>query len=82
MEYKFKNNKELIFFVIAHELGHYLQYSRYKKWMLVHLNEVEEYLSIFKKFNHIKYNKFKLEHNANKIAMILLKRAKRKGFKL
>lgn len=82
LNYKFRNNKEMVFFVIAHELGHYLQYSRHKKWMLFYLDEVEKYLYKLKRFNHIKYNRFKLERNANKIALILLKRAKKKGFKI
>ena len=61
-----------IYFIIAHEIGHILQFTRHRKW--------------FKKYKRIlstnlgnyEYANQKLEKNASKIANILLKEYKNK----
>lgn len=82
MNYKPKFKWEYSFYVIAHELGHYLQYDRHTKWLFCYEPQVEKYIQSYKRFSLKEYHSLKLEANANKIALILLKRAKRAGFRL
>lgn len=82
MKYTPRLQWEYSFFIVAHELGHYLQYKRHWMWLATYSKEVETYLRKYKKFSLQKYNQFKIEANANKIALILLKRAKKAKFKL
>lgn len=82
INYKPRYKWEYKFFIVAHELGHYLQYERHAWWLLEYAKEFEKYMTSFKKFSLKKYHNLKIESNANKIAMILLKRAKKKGFKI
>lgn len=79
--YKFTKKSEAIFFVIAHEMGHYLQHERYYFWLSNYMGEVEKYLSSYKRFSYKKYNSLKVEANANRIALALLRTAKKEKFK-
>lgn len=59
---------ERVYFVIAHEMAHYLQYHKHKKWHDIFEKGYSVLTSI------ALYRKQKLESNANKIAEILLKK--------
>jgi len=70
------------FLIIAHELSHYMQYSRHYCWLSKYMREVEKYMNSYKRFSLKKYQNLKAEANANKVALLLLKRAKKEGFKI
>lgn len=72
---KFENRKGKLFFVVAHEIAHYLQHSKYPKWKYNALNNVS-YLE-FSKSNKISLKDYRLlglEKNADRIALILSKK--------
>lgn len=61
------SRKETLLFAIFHEIAHYFQFFRYKRWF--------NFYSEFYEINYCEYshNQQKLENNANKIAFILFK---------
>jgi len=62
-----------IYFIIAHENAHFLQYYKFPKWQEKYRKEYRSFLPI--KF----YAEQKIEKNASKIANILLKEYKKEN---
>lgn len=68
-EFKIRNDK--LFFIVCHEIAHYLQFSKYPKWQDVN---AQIYLYERRKgLSHKQYRNLKLEKNADRIALILCK---------
>jgi len=66
----FKTRNEKIFFIIAHEIAHYFQFSKYSKWV----NSKRFVSKIYGDYRHKKYRELPIEANADKIALIVCKR--------
>lgn len=60
-----------VYFIIAHEVAHLLQYTKFPKWHLIYKKRWRDDIDIEN------YSKQKIEKNASKIANILLKEYKK-----
>lgn len=78
---------DIILFSLFHELGHCFQLHKYNKWYNQFKCQYEELYQMVnytydftEKFENLdsEYRKIKAEHNADKIALILLKKYKEK----
>ncbi len=68
---KFKSRRDKLFFIVAHEIAHYLQFTRYPKWSKrVRIKATEAKLHA----DHRVYRLLKLEATADKIALIVSKK--------
>lgn len=73
----FKNYKKKLCFVLFHELAHYLQHHKHKKWV-AHYKLITDRIEYEREkvgqdtFIKGEYRKLKKETNADKIALILL----------
>lgn len=68
---KFKNRRDKLFFIIAHEIAHHLQSTRHIEWRKrVYIKTAEARLHA----NDRVYRLIKLEANADKIALIISKK--------
>lgn len=76
----FKENKINLLFSLLHELCHHIQYTKYYNWYNLHENEWLLFDEVYSKgINNqyelnIKYQQLKLEKNANKMSLALIKR--------
>ena len=75
VNYKFKTRKEKLFFILGHEICHYLQYSKYNKiWNYYHDKSKKSLDWLF--MNDSIYRKQSLEKYADRFALSLHKRIK------
>ena len=71
---KINNFQDQVYFVIAHEVGHHFQYTKFPEWFRKYREKKRNTLWKTRE----EYSKIKLEKNATKIACILFKEYKRK----
>jgi hypothetical protein len=73
INYKFTTEKEKLFFVLAHEIGHYIQYERHTKWV----TRLKWSIMPMFLFNSPEmYRKHPVESNADKLAIGICKQFK------
>jgi hypothetical protein len=76
---EFKTREDKLLFVLAHEMAHYLQYSKYPKWVAFkdHRNDrnIKRYVPENKDWWTAKeYRQLPMEKNADRIALIICKK--------
>ena len=75
---KFESREGKLFFIIAHEIAHYLQYSKYPKWktnaLALNHNELMELKFKGRRIRNERYRKLRIEANADRIALIFSKK--------
>jgi hypothetical protein len=74
IDYKFNNRKDKLFFVVAHEIGHYLQWENYKEWYYRNA-EIRCTEQVFCR-SPKSYRTIKLERFADMLAIGIYKRLK------
>jgi hypothetical protein len=79
----FTNEKERIRFGVYHELGHFIQYIRHRRWYKFFEakdREIKDMLPDVEddKVSYLAYRKLKTQRNADKIALILFKKFNQK----
>ena len=72
---EFKSREDKLFFIIAHEISHHLQNQRHIDWKNHWVEKDDIYfLTKFGMISSEKYRTFKIEANADKIALLLSKK--------
>jgi hypothetical protein len=72
---RFKNRFEKLTFVVAHEIGHYMQDKKFPTWYSKYAGD-RDYKLKCEKMDCKKYRKLKLERYADRIAVGICKRLK------
>ena len=75
IDYKFNRMEDKLFFVVAHEIGHYLQYAKYLRWYARNSENRKVELAFCN--SQKSYRKIKLERFADKLAIGIYKRLKK-----
>jgi hypothetical protein len=70
---KFKDRRGKLFFIVAHELAHYMQTVRHANWKSKSI-EKDDFLFMKNFATNEQYRKFRKEANADKIAIIICKK--------
>lgn len=74
---KFVDIKEYRFFILAHEIAHYFQHIKYPDWQYKYYIRYLKFDKTLGEKDFKNYSNTKLERNANRIASILLKKARK-----
>jgi hypothetical protein len=75
-DYKFNGREDKLFFVVAHEIGHYLQCANYSRWYF--RNSENRKIELAFCSSQKSYRKIKLERVADRLAIGIYKRLKNK----
>lgn len=70
----FKTKKQKWFFIVAHEIAHYLQFQKFNNW--AENNYKQSRIMSILGLNHKEYRQLNIERKADKIALIMCKRFK------
>ena len=76
INFSFNSRHDKLFFIVAHEIGHYLQFCRHRAWYNCYGMEAKSKRRLC--INAKNYRKIKLEKYADKLALGIYKRVNKK----